>query len=116
MSDPGPEARKNIVNDIMKKVEAKAPKDSVEQAELDELFQVKKQAKESVITFITPIVEHAKMLPPKDPRYIHSEKGRAILMMQIQKAYLEHLRKLNREEAIFLLSLAWAEFTINEFV
>jgi hypothetical protein len=115
-NDPGPEVRKKIVDGIMKHVEAKAPKDSVEQAELDELFKVKHDARNAVMRFMAPIVENAKMLPTTDPRYLHCEKGRAILLVQFQRAYLEQLRTLNREEAIFLLALAWSEFSLNEFV
>lgn len=115
-NDPGPEVRKRIVDDIMKKVEAKEPRPDSETAELDELLKVKTKARAAVVSRMHQVVEAAKMLPVTDPNYLHCDRGRAVLFMQFQRAYLEELRDLNREEAIFMLSLAWAEFTLNEFV
>jgi hypothetical protein len=115
-NDPGPEVRQKIVDNIMAKVEAKEPKPDRDQAELNEMNRHMHAIKNRVYALIRPIIEAAQMRSPVDPACAHTEKGRILLMMQAQRMYLEELRTMNREEALYLLSLAWAEFTLNDFL
>jgi hypothetical protein len=102
---------------IVKKVESDlAKKHFRPSTELDEMLAVRLRSAVAVRALISPIVEAAKMASPTDPNHLHSELGKARLLITMQKLYVDQLRTLSKDEAIFMLALAWAEFTLNEFV
>lgn len=102
---------------IVKKVESDlAKKHSRPATELEEMMSVRLRAAAKVRILINPVVEAAKMASPQDPNHLHSEVGKAKLLVTMQKFYVDELRSLSKDEAIFMLALAYAEFTLNEFV
>ena len=84
--------------------------------ELEQLGAARNLARQKVMDKLRPIVEEAKMAPLTSPYYIHSESGRTMLFETAVKLYVDELRKLNREEALFLLACTYGELTLADFV
>ena len=110
------EERLRIVKAVEDSLAKKHTPDPNMPKELAEMLEVRRTASAKVRALIAPVVEAAKQVGPLDPNHIHSEVGRARLLITMQKLYVDELRKLDKESVIFLLALAWAEFTLNEFV
>lgn len=113
-NEPNPEERKRIVDAAMRMIRPEdLPKPPTE---LQQLAAAKELAKQKVFDKLRPIIEEAKMAPLTSPYYIHSESGRTMLLETAVKFYVDELRKFNREEALFLLSFAYAELTLSSLV
>jgi hypothetical protein len=103
-----PEERQRIVDAIMKKV---VP--STHETELDEIRRKRDEVRNKVMTAMRQITAEAVNLPVVDPRYAHSDIGRAILTTTAAHMYLNETRGFNREEALVLLAFQYADATVE---
>ncbi len=105
------EARRlRIVDDVVKK---KLNKDFLPKPpnEIEILIGIRNQARTKVRTLLRPIVDAAV-----SRGNAHNDVARMQLLVTAHKFYIDELRKFNREEALFLLCLDYAERTVDEFV
>lgn len=111
-SNPTPEERNRIVEAVTSKMMSR----EIIGAKPDELMQLKARrdvAKNHVLAHMKPIIDAAVMMPPKSPLYAHSESGRAQLTIHALKCYLDELRDFDKDEILWLLSLEYADRTIE---
>lgn len=104
--DPTPEERNRIVADALSKVQKLAPEN-----ELEALMRKAKAADDAVRSMLTPIYDVELM-----SNRIHSPKGRQAFKLTALKLYLDMLKDLDRDEALWLMALVRAEIMCAQFV
>ena len=111
------EERERVVKSVLSDLEKKHAAGKLD-TELEEMQRVRQMAQKRVRTLIAPIFEYAKVTGPSDPNHIHSDIGRARMLLQLHKFYLDDpgIRQLSRDEAVFMLALAYSEFHLNDMV
>ncbi len=121
MSNPKPlsaaEQEKNAK--IVAAVTEKIMSDSFKKENVDELsvlFKKRNEIKAEVYAILRPMVGAALLRTTVDPLYAHCETGRAALLQSAHKLFLERLRTLSKEEAIFMLAFIYGELTLQDLV
>lgn len=104
-------AVKEVTDKILSPMFKEAPPD-----DLQKLIAWRNSIRTKVYDQLNPIVAQAIMRSPSDPMYAHSATGRATLLVTAHKLYLDELRKLSKDEAIFLLAMMYAERTLEDLV
>lgn len=101
----------NVVNDVISPdFREKAPDD------LQRLAIWRNSIRTEVHDLLRPVVGAALLRSPIDPEYAHSPTGRAKLLLTAHHMFLERVRKLSREEAIFLLAYIYGELVLEDLV
>jgi hypothetical protein len=110
------ETRKNIVDSVMKNLAAKpenlpAPPDELEQLQAKRDLIVQK-----VIAILKPMIDQVIVLPVSHPHYAHTQSGRANVITQGVKLYLDGLKSLDSDEILWLLAFEYSMKTVEEFL
>lgn len=105
-SSLNPEERERIIADVLRKAGPLAP-----ESELDVLIKRVQAADLTVKHLLTPIYDVELM-----SNNIHTSKGRQQFIGTALKLYLDSLRELSKDEALWMLALTRAEIVVSQFV
>jgi hypothetical protein len=106
--NPNPEERARIVADVTKHLIPLEKQD-----ELSVLKEKRNAVAVKIQGLMKPIIDASIMMPPKSPLYAHSDSGRANLILQALRLYIDGLKEFNQDELLWLLAFEYANRAIE---